>query len=69
MGVKRGPLRRESRGGEKGEDKNLVLGVFSSNGVGRQEGTVHFDRAGVWPRVDGKVKKEQGRVTMVGSGV
>ena len=36
--------------------------------MGRQEGRVHFDRAGVLPSVDGKVKKEQGRVIMVSSG-
>ena len=31
--------------------------VFFSNCVGRQEGTVHFDRARLLPSVDGKVKK------------
>ena len=42
---------------------------FSPIAWGRQEGRVHFDRAGVLPSVDGKVKKEQGRVIMVSSGV
>lgn len=57
LGIKQGPQQRDSKGEEKGEDENLVLCVFFSNCVGRQEGTVHFDRARLLPSVDGKVKK------------
>ena len=46
-----------------------MLCVFFSNCVGRQEGRAHLDRAGDLQSVDGKVKKEQGRVIMVSSGV
>lgn len=46
-----------------------MLCVFFSNCMGRQEGRAHFDRAGVLPSVDGKVKKEQGKVIMVSPGV